>query len=260
MTGFSPEWLALREPFDAAARSRDLARQFAGALPSGARVADLGGGTGSNVRYLSALSGDARWRIVDSDRVLLDRATRLMAGAVQTDHRDLTGDLGPVLDACEAVTTSALLDLCSAAWIDRLVGALAQRQLPFLAVLSVDGRIQFDPSLPDDALIVDAFARHQRGDKGFGPALGGEASGHLTRQLEAQGFTVSSAASDWRIVANDTAMMAAYLDGVIHAASEAAPAQADRITAWAALRRGQPGLSVRVGHRDVLALPPRRRA
>src|SRR5690348_13019004 len=50
------EWLARREAADAAARSEDLLAAVLEALPSSRplRVLDLGTGTGSNVRYLSA--------------------------------------------------------------------------------------------------------------------------------------------------------------------------------------------------------------
>jgi hypothetical protein len=265
MSGFSAEWLALREPFDAAARSRELAQRFAAALPANPCIVDLGGGTGANVRYLAQLVGSgARWRIVDSDEELLAWAARQTASSVVEAQRyDLTGDLSPVLDVCDAVTTSALLDLCSGPWLDRLADAAATRHLPVLAVLSVDGRIEFSPIHPDDNLIVAAFAAHQRGDKGFGPALGAAASDHLASRLRALGYDVLQQDSDWRIDFSDRAMMREYLEGVIGAALEAWSSERVRINGWAAARRGQAQsgqLSVRVGHKDLLALYPTRRA
>ena len=79
--GFSAEWLALREPFDAAARRRawdagDLP-EFDDA-PAGAGwldVVDLGCGSGSNLRYLAPrLAGPQRWWLVDHDAALLQAA------------------------------------------------------------------------------------------------------------------------------------------------------------------------------------------
>ena len=39
---FPPDWLALREPYDRAARSRAMALKFFDALPEQSRLVDLG--------------------------------------------------------------------------------------------------------------------------------------------------------------------------------------------------------------------------
>jgi predicted RNA methylase len=55
MTSFSPEWLALREPYDVRARNPevlDVVATFLGPRSS-LRVVDLACGTGSNLRSLS---------------------------------------------------------------------------------------------------------------------------------------------------------------------------------------------------------------
>lgn len=71
MNGFAADWLALREPVDAAARDPDLARRFAAILPRPARLADLGAGTGANARVLAPLiGGDQAWLLVEPDPVL----------------------------------------------------------------------------------------------------------------------------------------------------------------------------------------------
>jgi SAM-dependent methyltransferase len=80
VTGFSAEWLALREPADARARDAELCAQLA-QLARGAhahspsRFIDLACGTGANVRYLAPrVGGDQQWLLVDNDVALLDRA------------------------------------------------------------------------------------------------------------------------------------------------------------------------------------------
>jgi hypothetical protein len=73
---FSAEWLALREPFDHAARSVALARRFADRLPARRPgLMDIGAGTGSLFRFLAPIIGRGQdWVLVDADAALLDEA------------------------------------------------------------------------------------------------------------------------------------------------------------------------------------------
>ncbi len=72
---FDPDWLALREPFDHAARSVALARRLADRLPRRPRLIDLGGGTGSMFRWLAPIIGRGQdWILVDADAALLEDA------------------------------------------------------------------------------------------------------------------------------------------------------------------------------------------
>jgi hypothetical protein len=96
----------------------------------------------------------------------------------------------------DAVTCSALLDLASAGWIERLAAWLGARRLPLYAALTVDSRRTWTPPTPEDATVSAAFRRHQARDKGLGPALGATAPAHAHKCLSDQGFTVVEAASD----------------------------------------------------------------
>ncbi|HWK48682.1 MAG TPA: hypothetical protein VNR40_02295, partial [Steroidobacter sp.] len=125
-----------------------------------------------------------------------------------------------------------------------------------LFALSYDGRIEWSPQLPDDDWLRDLLNRHQLGDKGFGPALGPEATEHTRRAFSAAGFKVQTASSDWCITPTETAMQHALMEGWSTAAAEIAPLEHARIAAWSAARRRliQAGSStLRVGHQDLLA-------
>src|SRR6266436_6072039 len=144
MSGFSPRWLALREPYDKAARNGTVldavAATFAGA--SAATVTDLGCGTGATMRAIApCLPARQSWRLVDNDNILLAAAAKAApAGAnVSTVAIDLARAVEQALDGCDLVATSALLDLVSAAWLDRLVTSLVRLSRPFYAALSYDG-------------------------------------------------------------------------------------------------------------------------
>ena len=73
----SPEWLVLREPADAAARSAELAERLARHLPAAGRLVihDLGGGSGAMGRWLAPrLPGPQHWVVHDRDADLLELA------------------------------------------------------------------------------------------------------------------------------------------------------------------------------------------
>ena len=178
VTRFSADWLALREPYDARARNPDVLDALAAAVADRRSLAiiDLASGTGSTLRAIaSRLPRRQRWRLVDHDPELLERASSALAavGDVVTVSADIDIEVENVLrERADLVTASALLDLVSADWLDRLARATVRRRLLVYAALTYDGRVMFEPADPFDAEMVAAVNRHQRGDKGFGPALG----------------------------------------------------------------------------------------
>ena len=99
----SPEWLDLREPADAAARSAELAERLARHLPAGDRLVihDLGGGSGAMGRWLAPrLPGPQHWVVHDRDAALLALAVadapRAAAVTVEARQSDITGSRRPI--------------------------------------------------------------------------------------------------------------------------------------------------------------------
>jgi hypothetical protein len=263
MTGFSADWLALREPADHRARDADLVARLVAALHCVTKpiVTELACGTGSTLRALAPIL-PARWRLVDHDPGLLARASRdCAAWDAEILQADLSAGIDSVLDLnADLVSTSAFLDLVSAPWIARLASACAARRLPFYAALSVDGVATASPGDPLDRLVFDAFHRDMTRDKGFGPALGPGATLFCADAFRRQGYAVSLARSDWKIGADERDLQLALVEGWAAAAiMQAEPGRAPDITAWA-LRRKQAAeagsLQLLVGHLDLLALPP----
>jgi SAM-dependent methyltransferase len=283
--GFAAEWLTLREPFDHAARSIALARQLATRLPARRpSLLDLGAGTGSLFRFLAPIIGRGQdWILADADAALLEDAFgRTAAWArrqgfaatasgdtllvstpnglwrMQAMQCDLAGiGVVPVaLPETDAVLCSALLDLVSSAWLRRLVAGL---RVPFLACLSVDGRDGWVPKHRSDTLVRAAFRRDQGRDKGFGPALGDAAVPVALHALAARGFIAATAPSDWRVPRTALRMQRALIEGAADAARNAHPSHAVAIADWQAARLLQAmraRLAIRIGHRDILAMPP----
>lgn len=257
---FSADWLALRAGFDAAARSTELearlaawARGRTAATGRPLTVVDLGGGTGNNRRHLAPrLPVPQSWTIVDSDAGLLAAAADPSAG-VAARELDLVRELeAAVPDRSDLVTASALLDLVSQDWLERLLARVEAAGAALLVVLTYDGRIAWEPADDLDAMIRDLVNRHQRGDKGFGPALGPEAGPALRRLA---GGRLAQARSDWSIGPEHAAMRRALVDGWAEAAAEAEPAAAGAVETWRRRTRDRPARIV-VGHLDQLLIPP----
>lgn len=262
MTPFSIEWLALREPADSAARAEALLAPLLRATADTRRIVDLATGAGANIRHLAPrLEGPQAWLAVDRDRRLL---ARVEAAAwpphvrVATRVLDLASGLdAALLGGCRLVTASALLDLVSQAWIERLAQACAHAGADALLALTYDGRIEWSPVDPDDARVRVLVNRHQRRDKGFGPALGPGAVASAAECFRAHGYDVRLAPSDWRLGADSGALQDALIDGWRIAAAEVAPAVSRALDAWAARRRAllAAGASrLVVGHVDLRAI------
>ena len=265
MSGFSADWLALREPYDLRARDRSVLDAVAAFLKpcSQVRVVDLACGTGSTLRALGPrLAARQHWKLIDNDPALLARATAtsLAADAAVTAMAlDLNRDLEAALDgAVDLVTTSALLDLVSDSWLDRLAVALAARSIPLYAALSYDGRTGFSPPDSFDTAIAEAVNAHQRTDKGFGPALGPNAAAFAIARFEALGYSVVHGASDWAAGPDDREMQTEILAGWASAAHDLGALSPADIAAWLARRRdavAEGRASLHVGHVDFFAIP-----
>jgi trans-aconitate methyltransferase len=262
MSGFSPEWLALREPADIAARNRrvmDSCRHvFTGR--SDVVVCDMGAGTGASVRaFADLLPRRQDWILIDHDQRNLSAATAALdmwKGAreirIQTMQRDFAQDAACWPEHTDLVSASALLDLCSRAWIDDFVAALAARRLPLLATLTVNGIMATAPAHELNEPIFAAFRDHQTGDKGFGPSAGAEAAVYLERCLTNAGYKIEAGESPWLIDRSSPALMNELLIGIAGAARAIGKLNTTDVDTW--LRANAAHIqTLTIGHRDVFA-------
>lgn len=265
MTGFSADWLALREPYDARARNPAVLNAVVASLAGNTsiRIVDLACGTGSTLRALAPrFPAGQHWRLADNDRGLLARASAMVRPAgvsLTTIPLDLNRDLEAALDGpIDLVTTSALLDLVSEVWLDRLAVETLARSLPIYAALSYDGRVQISPSNTLDAAIVAAVNAHQRRDKGFGPALGPMAASAAIARFESLGCSVVHGPADWVIGPDDREFQMEMFAGWASAAREIGDIPLADTVQWLTFRRDEIAAgrsSIRVGHVDIFARP-----
>jgi len=286
MSGFSEQWLQLREPIDARARSSELLDALRPTLSANAtiRIVDLGAGTGANLRFLAPLiGGRQQWLLIDDDPDLLaaqvpaitswsdqigarcqtkesgiDVVADGFACSVEAQRMNLAGDLGALeLPKQCLVTASALLDLVSRQWLERLIARSVAAEASCLFALTFDGRLALEPSRTDDDLVFENFNAHQRTDKGFGPALGPSAAPVVKDLLLGNGFAVVEAASNWRVEA-DRLFQTELVQGWFEAAKAVAPQAETRLSEWYRERRQQieqQSLLTTVGHMDIAAWP-----
>ena len=252
MSGFTAEWLALREPADAAARSSRLV-SFVSRL---GRIVDLGGGTGANIRYLSArLPSPQHWTLVDDDSTLLARAPQGVT-AICADLNDVV-DEGALFRGCALVTASALLDMVSDSWLQRLVRQCRTADAAVLFALSYDGRIECTPYEPEDDEVRGLVNEHQKRDKGFGPALGPDAPTHVVDLLSSAQYELRYETSDWKLGEESPQLQRQLIEGWTSAASEIAPDRRTQLDDWRRRRHAHvnSGRSrLLVGHVDVAGI------
>lgn len=287
MTGFSASWLDLREPVDAASRNAELSA----ALQVWRRpfkrlsVLDLGCGTGANFRFLAPLlGGEQHWRLVDHDPILLAHGARRLRQwaadrAMQTTLAerglafesandryqleplalDLVGDWDlPDRRSPTLLTASALLDLVSEPWLERLAARCRQWEATVFIALSYDGAVVWEPALAGDERVRERLNRHQRTDKGFGPALGPAAPATLAILLRQLGYRVMLRPSPWRLGPEHGRIQTALLDSWSEIARQFGPEPTDWPLEWTHRRRGliERRMSrLYVGHWDVFACP-----
>ncbi len=278
MSGFSALWLDLREPADRRSRApvliQTLARHLNGREE--VRVIDLGCGSGANLRATApALGLQQNWMLVDHDTALLESArARLCAWAERAEATpkgvrliaqgrditvrfacaDLAHDLESLLaddDAADVVTASALFDLCSGAFVERCVAAIAKRHSAFYTALTFDGRQTWTPAHPADPRMLDAFSAHQQTDKGFGVALGPKAPAALKEAFEGHGYRVAEASSPWQLGVGDQALIHTLSISFADAVAETGLLDHAALADWRQLQR----MGALIGHIDTLALP-----
>lgn len=264
MSGFSSEWLSLREPIDIAARNGDVEAAFISVLPDKKiRLLDLASGAGSTVSALSGKLGrEQDWILTDNDPALLNvarsRYAGLAAGSVTCRQLDLSANLRDLPFAeVDAVTTSAFLDLVTRSFLEDLVNRIVEARLPFLASLTYDGRASCSPVDPLDQEIQMAVNAHQKTDKGFGAALGPDAADVAISLFEASGYRVISGSSDWQSGPGTAAFQTELIMGWISAAREMG-LDPDHLGRWSGVRADQIAqgiLSLMVGHLDFAAIP-----
>ena len=268
MSGFSIEWLDLREAADHRARDERLlkiAAKWVDDLKTPDRViVDLGSGTGSTLRALKRANhqmSSVLWRLVDNDCEVLAEAIRRHANEnlIEEYVIDLSDTRKLPLENMCLVTTSALLDLVSANFIrelsHRIKKAASFHSVGLYSALNYDGHIDWTPFHPLDGRILDSFNNDQRRDKGFGLALGPDAAEFLQTQFEAGEFEVFSASSPWQLQPSDETLTNSLIDGIANVALQSSSLTNSEVMEWKEFRlKNVKSCSCFVGHVDVLVL------
>jgi hypothetical protein len=290
MSGFSAEWLALREPVDH--RSRNLAlqaqviqflEQIKSVVPGSIHITDLGSGTGSNLRALAPYLGlKQSWTLVDYDADLLRSARASLiawADSVASANKGeskliASGLIHPLTITKNSKTIAiefqcadlaldyqAILDkpadlITAAAFFDLvaqpwLTEFCAALTQPLYTVLTYNGIEKWSPPEHIDADVLHAFHAHQSTDKGFGAALGPSGAERLQSLLECHGFTTLCAPSPWAMDEHDRALIEQLAIGTARAVREIGTLPNAAVSQWEHLRRNAE--QCEIGHTDLFA-------
>jgi hypothetical protein len=267
MTRTFADWLALREPADAAARAADLVEPLRRHLAGTPRavIHDLGSGTGSMGRWLAPrLPGPQHWIMYDRDPDLLERA---MSGMVDTAADgapvtvgsqvcDITRLTADDLAGASLITASALLDMFTADEVERVVTACAGAGCPVFLTISVIGRVELTPPDPLDCEIAEAFNAHQRRTAGGRTLLGPDAASTAVEAFGRHRVGVRVRPSPWRLGPGQADLIAEWFRGWVDAACEQRPELAGPAAQYAHRRLADAAagrLTVAVRHHDLLA-------
>jgi hypothetical protein len=264
----SNEWLALREPADAAARSRELVERVARRPPARGPwvIHDLGGGSGAMGRWLAPLlPGPQHWVVHDRDAALLALTTADGPGSaadgaavtVESKQSDITRLQPGDLAGATLITASALLDMLTEEELASMVGACAAADCPILLAMSVVGRVGLTPSDPLDDRVAAAFNAHQRRSTERGRLLGPDAAAAAVEQFGRLGAEVLVRSTPWRLGGSQADLAEAWFTGWVGAACEQQPELTAAAAAYMRRRLAQATagqLEVTVDHADLLAL------
>ena len=269
MSGFSIEWLNLREVSDHRSRDKELLKTAVDWLDNlkakDKVIVDLGSGTGSTIRGLqryTTLTPSIQWRLVDNDPGLLAEAIHRHSEEYSIENFlvDLSKTQKLPLKSVSLITASALLDLVSGDFIRDLCQLIKEknedRPLGFYSALNYDGCIKWTPFHPLDAAIAMNFNTDQRRDKGFGPALGPDATDFLKTQFDSTKFQCLSAKSPWLLGSADYLLAESLINGISDVAIQTNGLTNSDIQDWKTYRiKNVRTGTCYLGHTDILVLP-----
>ena len=269
MSGFSIEWLNLREASDHRARDKHLLKTAANWLndlkSKDKVIVDLGSGTGSTIRGLqryTTLAPSIQWRLVDNDPELLAEAVHRHSEeySIESFLVDLSATQKLPHESVSLITASALLDLVSGNFIRDLCQLIREKNehqpVGFYSALNYDGCIKWTPFHPLDAAVLMNFNADQRRDKGFGPALGPDATDFLKAQFHPTNFQYLRAKSPWLLGSADYQLTESLINGISGVAIQTDELTNSDIQDWKTFRiKNVRTGTCYLGHTDILVLP-----
>ncbi len=142
-----------------------------------------------------AVARTQHWVMYDRDDELLtlaaadppDRASDATPVTMEARRRDITRMELVELAGAALITASALLDVMTAAELERLVAICAGADCPVLIALTVTGRVEITPAEPFDQSVTDAFNAHERRTTSVGKLLRSRRGRRRGRQLHPAG-------------------------------------------------------------------------
>ena len=274
-TNFQEEWLAIRYPFDLAARNKEVEAAFLDYFYGydELQIIDIGSGTGNNFRYwFSKLPISQSWTFVELNPLLaeisLAKAKKYLEASdweVSISKNQLSASFREgvqkhkkiriqiletsflelpfghqLLGNPDFLMANAVFDLLTAKMFDRFAEQLIEHKIPLLSTINFVG-MRFQNPTKEDELFTNYYLQHMQRLQTFGRTLGTDCTTHATSFFKKKGQSYTLGESNWIVKKTDEKMLLWTLGYM----EEAVPsmlkdkAEEERFMNWLAVKREQ---------------------
>ena len=282
---FSAVWIKSREPYDTRSRSKILCNLYKNNKEVFQNILDLGGGTGSFLRWCHANNIEYdRFLITDHNPTLLDRFYVISKKFFSEEHINFIkhSDLSYLLERKKTqkisiinlkkqeimktmesmnnynlISLSAVSDLLSKDYIKKLLDKVHEGKYIYFSIC-FDGNVKWKRSNKYDKYVISMFNKHQLQQKTLGMALGSNSIKIIKEMSLKRKYKVTMADSSW-ILQSDSSdsrdFQLSYLNTIYRPLKKYELIDSAILNEWFIMRSKDIQLKksqIRVGHKDLL--------
>jgi len=279
---FSLSWIKSREPYDIASRSKILTNLYEKDKEVIQNIIDLGGGTGSFLRWCHHKNIEYdKFSIVDHDQTLLNSFYTISKKYFSKNHvvlkknsassyilergktgktsiidlrkQEITSSLESINDY-DLISLSAVSDLLSKDYIKKLLDKINKDKYIYFSIC-FDGRVKWEKSNKYDKYIISMFNKHQLQEKTLGMALGSNSIKIIREMSLKKDYKVTIADSSWVLPSDARDFQMSYLNTIHKPLKKSELVDSDILKEWFIMRSNDIKLKksrVSVGHKDIL--------
>ena len=279
---FSLSWIKSRESYDLVSRSKILTDLYKKNKEVFRNIVDLGGGTGSFLRWCHYKNIEYdKFLITDHDQKLLNRffimsknyfskeniklyENNVSSYILERKNKQKTSIINlrkqEILKTMESINNynlisfSAISDLLSKDYIKKLLNKINRGKYIYFSIC-FDGRVKWNNSNKYDKYIISMFNKHQLQEKTLGMALGSNSIKIIREMSLKKDYKVTIADSSWVLPSDARDFQMSYLNTIYKPLKKSELVDSDILKEWFIMRSNDIELKksrVSVGHKDIL--------